>query len=263
MDWKGILEGTDPTLRRARTILGRIPSNPRCHVCAAPFQGPGAPFMAMMGRKRWAKNPKYCTACTNLFEGQGGGAELEISILFADVRGSTTLGEQLGPRAFSELLNRFYEVTARTIVGHEGIVDKFVGDGVVAIFLPVFTGADHASPAIAAARDLLRETGHGSAVAEPWLPIGAGVHSGMAFVGAVGEGAVTDFTALGDSVNSAARLSSAAGPGEVLVSRAAATSAGFATDGLESRRLELRGRVEPMDVVVAGPTPVPGVAAAG
>jgi adenylate cyclase len=135
------------------------------------------------------------------------------------------------------------------VIDHEGLVDKFVGDEVVAFFATPFAGPEHAKAAVAAAQALLQQTGHGDPKG-PWLPIGAGVHTGVAFVGAIGDAGVSDFTALGDAVNSTARLASAAGPGEILVSRAAATAAGMSGDGLEQRHLELRGRTEPIDVFV-------------
>jgi adenylate cyclase len=248
-EWRAILDGTDSRFRRFRSILRRIPRAPRCKMCAAPFAGPGAPFMRAMGRRRWAKNPNYCGACITWLGERHGGAEIELSFLFADVRGSTGLGERLSPMAFSELLNRFYEVSARAVIDREGLVDKFVGDEIVAFFPPSFAGPEHAVAAIGAARTILDETGH-DAVDGPWAPVGAGVHTGVAFVGAVGEGGVTDFTALGDAVNTTARLASAAGAGEILVSRAAATAAGMEAEGFEQRRLELRGRSEPIDVLV-------------
>ncbi len=83
------------------------------------------------------------------------------------------------------------------------------------------------------------------------MPIGAGVHTGLAFVGSIGEGEDCDFTAVGDAVNTAARLASAAGAGEVLVSRAAVDASGFEAAGLETRTLTLRGRDETVDAVVA------------
>jgi adenylate cyclase len=129
-------------------------------------------------------------------------------------------------------------------------VDKFVGDQIVALFIPGFAGGDHSEDAIAAARELLTETGHGDG--EPWIPIGAGVHTGIAYVGTVGEGDAFDFTALGDSVNTAARLASSAGPGEILVSSAAAKAAKLDTAALEARTLELRGREERVEAWVLG-----------
>jgi adenylate cyclase len=248
-DWKVVLDGTDPRFRRFRNVLRRIPNAPRCKMCYAPFAGPGAPFMRAMGRRRWAKNPNYCGACIAWLGERRGGAEIELSFLFADVRGSTALGERLSPTEFSELLNRFYEAASRVVIDHEGLVDKFVGDEIVAFFPPGFVGPEHAAVAVDAAQAILEATGHGAA-GDPWVPVGAGVHSGIAFVGSVGEGGVTDFTALGDAVNTTARLASAAGAGEILVSRAAATAAGISTEDLEERHLELRGRTEPVDVLV-------------
>jgi adenylate cyclase len=172
-------------------------------------------------------------------------------MLFADVRGSTGLAERMTPRAFSELLNRFYDVATRVLVEREAIVDKFVGDEVVGLFVPGMSGLDHAAKAIDSAVALLEATGHGSADGA-WLPVGAGVHTGVAFVGNVGNKGVTDFTALGDTVNTTARLASAAGEGEILVTRAAADAAGL-VGGYEQRRLELRGRTEPIEVVVLRP----------
>jgi len=253
-DWKAVLEGNDPRARRFRSFFRRIPSSPRCKMCAAPFEGPGAPVMRAVGRGRWPKNPNYCGACQGWVRDHPGGAEVELTFLFADVRGSTGLGERLTPTGFSELLSRFYEISARVVVAHDGIVDKFVGDEIVAFFVPPFAGPDHPADGIAAARELVRETGQGSADG-PAIAVGAGVHTGVAFVGSVGDGDVTDFTALGDPVNTTARLASAAGAGEVLVTQAAATAASLPTDGLERRRLDLRGRAEPIEVVVLQTSP--------
>jgi adenylate cyclase len=131
----------------------------------------------------------------------------------------------------------------------DGIVDKFVGDEVVALFVPGFAGHDHAGRAVDAARDLMHETGNGDR--EPWIPIGAGVHTGVAYVGRVGEGDASDFTAVGDAVNTASRLASSAGAGEILVSRAAVEASGLDPFGLEERMLALRGRGKMVEALVA------------
>ena len=136
------------------------------------------------------------------------------------------------------------------LVDHDGIVDKFVGDEVFAIFIPALNGELHAARAIAAARALLGATGHGTD--SPWLPVGAGVHSGIAFVGSVGGGAHTEMTALGDAVNVAARLASAARAGEVLVSVAAADAAELDRAGLERRELALKGKSDTTSALVLG-----------
>ena len=178
-----------------------------------------------------------------------GGAEVELSLLFADVRGSTALAEHAPAQEFSRLMARFYGTAATVVDRWDGIVDKFVGDQVVALFIPGIAGHDHAARAIGAARELLHETGNGGD--DPWIRLGAGVHTGIAYVGSVGEGDALDFTALGDTPNTAARLASSAGPGEILVSAAAATAAEPDTSGLESRTLALPGRAETVVAWVA------------
>ena len=92
--WRALLLGTDPRMARTRARLKHLPSEPRCKMCAAPFGGIGYPFMRPLGRHRWAKNPKYCRHCFNILSRMHGGAEIEASFLFADVRGSTTLASR-------------------------------------------------------------------------------------------------------------------------------------------------------------------------
>jgi adenylate cyclase len=247
-DWRRRLDGSDQGVRPKRRFWRSLPRAPRCKLCLRPFAGPGGAAMRIIRLGPWEKNPRYCRGCYQDIDANHGGAEVELSMLFADVRGSTGMAEGMAARDFSKLLNRFYEVAARILVDREAIIDKFVGDEVVGLFIPGMSGLDHAATAIDAARQLLRETGHGSAVG-PWIPVGAGVHTGIAFVGSVGDHGVTDFTALGDAVNTAARLASAAEAGVILVSDAAAKAAGLA-GALEWRHLELRGRTDPVDVVV-------------
>jgi adenylate cyclase len=204
--------------------------------------------MRMVGLGPWEKNPRYCRGCYQDIDANRGGAEITLSMLFADIRGSTAIAEGMPALDYSRLLNRFYEVAARVLIDREAVVDKFVGDEVVGLFVPGMSGSDHAAKAIDAARALLAATGHDSPDG-PWLPVGAGVHTGIAFVGSIGDREVTDFTALGDAVNTAARVASMAGAGETLVTRDAAVSARFEGDD-EWRHLELRGRAEPVDVLV-------------
>jgi adenylate cyclase len=205
----------------------------------------------MLGRGPWRKNPRYCGACFNILEASRGGAEVECSLLFADVRGSTAMAERMRPGQYHDLLERFYRVAGDALFGHDAILDKFVGDEVVAIFIPALSGELHAARAVAAGQELLRLTGHGDAEG-PWLPLGIGVHTGLAFVGSVGEGDAASLTALGDTVNVASRLASAAGPGELLVSRVAADAAHLDIGDREQRDLELRGKSERVQVIVLG-----------
>lgn len=244
-----MLTGDYPRLHAMRKIWGALPSPPRCKLCNAPFRGPGGFLMRAIAYGPSPLNRRLCKWCIRSVHKHPGGAEVEISVLFADVRGSTAMAERMPPAEFSRLMARFYATAADVIDESDGIVDKFVGDAAVALFIPGFAGSDHAADAIAAARNLLEQTGNNGS--EPWIQVGAGVHTGKSFVGAVGEGDVRDFTALGDTVNLAARLVAHAGAGEILVSPEAATAAGLETAGLQRRTLALRGRERSVDAWVA------------
>lgn len=172
-------------------------------------------------------------------------------MLFVDVRGSSRLAEEMTATEFSRLMNRFYHAATNVLIDTDSVIDKLVGDEVIGLFLPIFTGPNHARPAVRAARELLLVTGHADEEG-PWLPIGIGVHTGNAYVGTVSgaDGTVSDITALGDNVNVAARLASSAGPGEALISEASHVAGGVELEHLEQRRLELRGRSEPVEARV-------------
>jgi adenylate cyclase len=204
------------------------------------------PVFRLIGKTPWPNNPHYCRWCFRSIVRNRGGAEIETTLLFADVRGSTGIAERLSPQEFRQLMSRFFEVASDVLVEHEAIVDKFVGDEVVAIFIPALTG-NHAAQAVSAGLGLLRATGHPD---EPWLPIGIGVNTGIAYVGAMGSGENVEMTAMGDTVNVAARLGGSAGSGELLVSAASAAAAGIEGSAVERRRLALRGKSEPTDVLV-------------
>jgi adenylate cyclase len=246
--WRQFLLHGDPRERRNRAIFRRLPSNPRCRLCAAPFGGIGAPLMRAIGKRPADGNPNLCSNCFTFVTSNHGGAEIEISLLFADIRGSTSLAETMPPGEYRALLDRFYNVAADAIFASDGFLDKFVGDEVVATFAPLLTGELHASRAVEAARALMKATGHGTADG-PWVPLGAGVHTGRVWMGAVGEGAAANMTALGDAVNVAARLAALAEAGEILVTADAALAAGVDTTTLPHKSLELKGRQQLTEVV--------------
>jgi adenylate cyclase len=237
--------------KRLHRLLRWLPRGPRCHFCGAPFHGVGAPIMRLtMGKKPSAVNPRYCNVCDKIAHQNPGGAEVEMSILFADLRGSTRLSESMSAKAFSQLINRFYVETTRILIESHALIDKLAGDAVAAFWGAGFAGEDYVRRTIDAGMDILRVTGHGGST-EPWAPLGVGVHTGVAFIGAMGslEG-VTDITAVGEEVNLAARLGSEAGVGEMLVSAAAMEAAGMDARGLEQRRLQLKGLAEPVSAYV-------------
>ena len=245
--WREYMTRGDPRERRIRRLLKAIPDGPRCAACAAPFGGFGGPLMRALGKGPSTVNPNLCNACFTFMRRHRGGAEIECSLLFADVRGSTALAERLTPHEFRELMDRFYRVASRAVFDHDGGVDKFVGDEVMAMFYPLPTGPRHAAQAVAAAFDILRATGHEDAHG-PWLPMGAGVHTGTAWVGALGDEQHVELTAIGDAVNVAARLAAAAGPGEIVVSAAAAHAANLDAPG-GPELLVLKGKADPISAV--------------
>lgn len=239
--WQPFLEGTNPTVRvwrRMRQVLGRIPRSPRCKTCQAPFEGPFKTIFVLLGKEPFVKNPRYCRACYRVLTEKKGGAEVQLSMLFADVRGSTPLAERLGPTNLAKVMDRFYSTGVDILIRHDALVERFIGDQVVGYFFPGFAGPTHARAAIRAGLELLRETGHASGD-EPWVPIGIGVHTGEAYVGTVGTD-VLEFTALGEEVNLAARLASVAEAGE-LVASAAAFEAADMRSQVEERELQLKG----------------------
>ena len=160
------------------------------------------------------------------------------------------MAERIGPAEFSKLIDRFYKTTQDVLIDDGALIEKLVGDEVASIFVPGFAGPHYARKAVEAARKLLLVTGHGDSNG-PWIPVGVGVHSGRAWVGAVGSASgVVEMTALGDAPNVTARLASSAGKGEVLVSEDAWNASQFAIPAVDERLLSLKGRKGPVRVKV-------------
>jgi adenylate cyclase len=243
---------TSHWVRRTRRIWHGVPTAPRCKMCSRPFGSFGGQMLRLVGLGPWPGNPKYCTGCFKALYRTREGAEIDCTLLFADIRGSTQLAESMSAAEFRARMDRFYAAAAAALIGNDAIVDKFAGDEVIGIFIPALTHGNHARDAIHAAREILRATGHDTDA--PWAPTGIGINTGQAFVGVVGTADHIEFTALGDAVNVTSRLASIAAAGEILVTEASATAAGVdGTDVRERRRLDLRGRSEATDVVVLMP----------
>ena len=238
-EWRETLLGRHPELLRLRRWFRHVPADPRCKMCLSPQGGIGGPIVRIFGFGRYPPNPQLCNSCFRQAQRHPGGATIPITAMFADIRGSTGLAETMSPSAYSSAVGEYVRIASQAIREPGGIVDKLLGDGVMALFIPAFTGGDDAAKAIDAARQILREAS---------VPVGIGLHSGEAWVGFVGGvDGVLDFTALGDAINVASRLGSEADAGEILVSSAAATAASLPIHDLTHRHLELRGRREPLD----------------
>jgi adenylate cyclase len=176
-----------------------------------------------------------------------GGLEMNVGILFADVRGFTSLAERQSPDAVTTLLNRFYATAVDVLCDH-AIIDKLVGDQVMALYLPGIFPGEPAEHMLTDAKALLASAGYDGG--HPWVELGIGLDFGTAFVGNVGSQEVKDFTAIGDVVNTAARLQAAAAGGEIVMSsRVHRRTSEHAPEG-EARELVLKGKSEPEIVIV-------------
>lgn len=242
--WRDILAGEFAAVNSVKRVLRSLPSPPRCKICQAPFNGPYTPLLRLVGLRRWELNQQICRICITGLDGHRGGAEVPVSLLATDVRGSTVLAEQMTPTAFTAALNRFFSVVFEAVDSNLGIIDHVVGDGVMAMWVPGFSGDDHAERAVTAGRELAASLVTDPSLGEQ-LPAGVGVHTGVGYVGVVGDTGSLDFTVLGDVANTAARLGSASSIGELVLSDQIVAAAGIDTATMERRSLELKGKVEP------------------
>jgi adenylate cyclase len=251
--WHGlVVEGDMELLGRKRltTFYALLPTSARCRICNLPFAGLSGRIMQLFGKTSSRVNPHICSACDDFIRMNPGGVEIRLSMLFADIRGSTSLAERMKPAEFHRLIDRFYATATEVLCKTNALIDKLAGDQVSCYFVPGLAGTDHARMAMQAAQELLQATGHGEP-GGPWIPVGIGVHTGEAFIGSVGtRGRMVDMTALGDAVNISARLASNAGPGEILISQDTYTEAGLDPGARELRQLSLKGRSLPVSVAV-------------
>jgi len=250
--WRAIFSGEHPELRRGRKMFRLMSptAHDRCRLCYAGFDGFSAPVMRAIGRGQWLRNPHFCEKCESVLAQERGGAEIEIAMLYADVRGSTQLAAGMRPAEFAALMQRFFQTAIKVFTWTDAIVDKMVGDEVIGIYVPCLTGPDYRQRAVAAGLKLLRATGH-AAPAGPWLPIGVGVHSGETFMGSIGvEGGNYQFAALGDTMNLGARLVGAAKGGELIMSATVWNDVSGEISA-EPRSLELKGYAERVTAYVA------------
>jgi adenylate cyclase len=246
--WETVLTDGHASLVRARRVFRYLPSEPRCKVCNNPFGGLAGRVLAAAGFTPSRKNPNLCSRCCDALP--AGGAEVDVAVLFADVRGSTALcrrGSGLSASDFAALLNKFYVAATRTLLRHDAVIDKLIGDEVMAFFVRGISGPHYRRRAVQAGMELLEAVGYGSDEG-PWLELGLAVNAGVAYVGNVG-GAVVDFTALGDPVNASARMQQHAASGELLVASGVADEL---TAQRPRRSLDLRGYQRPIDAHVLG-----------
>jgi len=235
----------------SQTLYKWFPGSPRCLECNIPLAGPSALLLRPLGSRPSSFSSRLCSACENYIRQHEGGAEVEMTMLFADIRDSTPLAEARGVAGFKDIINRFYKEASYVLVEHNAMVNRLMGDQVIALFVPRFAGKEHAKAAFHAAKELMRVTGHGD-TNDPWVPVGAGIHTGLVYVGSVGSAkGVNEIAVLGSAANMCARLSSKAAAGEILISEESVKSGNLDITGLESRSLELKGINQSVSVRVS------------
>ncbi len=181
-----------------------------------------------------------------------GGVKRQAVVLFADIRGFTALSEALSPDEIASLLNEYFTEMVEIVFEHGGALDKFMGDAMMAIWGAPLAHPDDpdraARAAIAMQRGLLRLNEAWSAQARRPLAVGIGLQSGEVFAGNIGSDRRLEYTVIGDAVNTAARLCSEAGPGEILLGETLyqAIQAPPAVTPLPP--LQLKGKAQPVAV---------------
>jgi adenylate cyclase len=244
--WSGIFRGETPIAlgpRVGRRLYGLIPSPWRCKFCNAPFRGPYAGAFRWLGYTPSRKNPSICARCIE--RAPEGGAIVPMSVLFADVRGYTTIAEGITSVEATMFLRRFYEAASKALLTHEAVLGQIAGDEVMAFFVPGLAGDGYRRKAVAGARALLEAVGYGDREGA-WLTVGVGICSGEQFVGNVGGGGFKDFTALGDVTNTAARFQALAEGGEIVLCQGTYEAVADEYPDAEGRRVQLKGKRAPV-----------------
>jgi adenylate cyclase len=187
-----------------------------------------------------------------------GGVNQEVSVLFADIRGFTGISEKMPPEKVVEILNDYFTRVTDVIFDNEGTLDKYLGDGIMAVFGAPISRKEDARNAVRAAIEIQRlvvQLNRDAAEREwPELKIGIGINTGMVVAGNIGSPSRLDYTVIGDAVNAAARLMAAARAGEILISESTAKKLAKPKDFFltELEPLLLRGKTEKIGVFRVG-----------
>lgn len=180
----------------------------RCKTCRTPIRGPLAVMSRMRGIGPYTKNPQLCNRCERNIHGS---EDRVVSVLFADIRGYSTLTSNSSNDAVLSTLRTFFNLAAPAVYDHYGVVDQFLGDGMKVLFNVPVPRVTHTEDAVRAALSIVKRLD-----GKPF-GVGVGVETGMALAGHIGLDTVVDFTCVGETVNLAARLQAIAGPGELVI----------------------------------------------
>ncbi len=181
-----------------------------------------------------------------------GGANQTITVLFADIRGFTAFSENENPEKVVGLLNHYFSAMSEIIFAHGGTLDKYIGDGLMALFGAPTATPEDAKNAVNAAVAMQKRilTLNPELLAEGFanISVGIGLHTGEATIGYIGSEKRSEYTAIGDTVNLASRLESNAAGGQILISEATAQAAGDIFPLMKQEPLTVKNRVQPVDL---------------
>ncbi|MGH2678600.1 MAG: adenylate/guanylate cyclase domain-containing protein, partial [Actinomycetota bacterium] len=173
--------------------------------------------------------------------------EVEVTILFSDIRGFSTLAERMPPRELVAILAKHLAAMAEVVLANGGMIDKFAGDAVMAVFGAPDPQPDHAERALRCAQDMQARQAELNVDADSPLDMGIGVNTGVVIAGTMGGGGRLEYTVIGDAVNVAQRLQTVAGPGEIIAaSSTVAASPGVVAEPAGAQ--EVKGRTEPVEI---------------
>lgn len=240
--WYQVFQLGHPVLARKQRLYAMLPGRDRCKMCYAPLNGFGGWLAKRLGLEPSNRNPLFCNACDGFLQAFPGGAEVDLAIMFCDLRGSVELSSGMSPKEFKDLIVTMRETIIPALWRSEGFVLQFQGDSIIGVWPPGFSGPDYAKKAVDAGfrmSELLNTlTINGRRV-----PVGISIHAGRAYLGTVASvgNDLQEVSAFGYDVNVAARLSDAATVGEVLISEAAFTAAGRLEDAVDMQSFDLKG----------------------
>ena len=182
-----------------------------------------------------------------------GGINQKITVLFADIRGFTAISEKENPEKVVGLLNKFFSAMTEIIFENGGTLDKYIGDGLMALFGAPTASEEDALNSVKAAvtmqKKLAQINPEFRAEGLPEISMGIGLHTGVATIGYIGSDRRSEYTAIGDTVNLASRLQSNAGGGEILMSDATAEACGNRIPFTEREPLTVKNRTQPVNVL--------------
>jgi len=236
-----VMAGVNPGI--IRRFYRFLPSDPRCRFCLVPFGGVGKALRI----KPSAKNPNFCRSCIEY--APIGVYEMEVGVIFADIRNFTAWSEKHSPSEASDRLFAFRRIANRVFTKDDVFIE-FIGGGVMVLFFPRFPSLGEDTPKRMIEAGLRLHKAVSDEFATDDLSVGIGINQGLASVGNVGDSFAKDFTAVGDVVNTGSRLQNCAKAGQIVVAADVFNHANGAFPEAKPASFTVKGKQEPVSTFV-------------